>query len=363
MPRSQIRPFAADDIPQVAELHRSVFAIADTMSPAIFQAYRAYFEEVFLDPVAGHEEIGSLVCEEDRRITGFLGSVPRRMSMCGRLVMARIATQFVVNPRNRGASGFKLAQTFFAGPQDFAIADESNGPARILWSALGGVTCSVHSILWCYPLRPCSFGLYALHKFRGMKLPFARIGSPLARGLDAILLRTRLIPQPEADPDSIGRDLDLGTHHACIQDMITTTLRPCYDADSLAWVMRRANQVKTNRDLEKIAVSNEKGQTIGWYILCLTRDGISEVLQFHAKNGSSQRVFKHLLNRARQSGAIAVSGRLDHNLMEPVAEARCMMHSGPWVLVHSRDPEFTRVLQRGDAFFSRLEGEWCTRFQ
>jgi hypothetical protein len=145
--------------------------------------------------------------------------------------------------------------------------------------------------------------------------------------------------------------------------MINATLRPCYDADSLAWVMRRANVVKTNRDLEKIAVLNDKGEIVGWYVLSLTRDGISEVLQFHAKNGSSQRVFNHLLNCARQSGAVAVSGRLDHNLMEPVAEARCLMHSGPWVLVHSRNPEFARALERGEAFFSRLEGEWCTRFQ
>jgi hypothetical protein len=38
------------------------------------------------------------------------------------------------------------------------------------------------------------------------------------------------------------------------------------------------------------------------------------------------------------------------------------MHSGPWVLVHARDPEFVRAFEHGDAFFSRLEGEWCLRF-
>lgn len=363
MPRTHIRPFAVDDIPQVAELHRTVFAVANTMSSGLFEAYRAYFEEVFLEPVAGHDEIGSLVCEEDGRVTGFLGSVPRRMSMCGRPVLARVATQFAVNPRNRGAGGFKLAQVFFAGPQDFAIADESNSPARTLWSALGGITCSVHSILWCYPLRPCSFGLYALRRFRGMNSPLASIAVPLAHSLDTILLRTPMLPHPRSVPDTSGRELDLSMLHDCLDGMITNTLRPCYDAGSLAWVLRRANQVKTGKGLEKIAVSNDKGQIVGWYIVSLTRDGISEVLQFHAKNGASQLVFNHLLNHARQSGAVAVSGRLDHNLMEPVAEARCMMHSGPWVLVHSRNPEFARALQRGDAFFSRLEGEWCTRFQ
>jgi len=157
--------------------------------------------------------------------------------------------------------------------------------------------------------------------------------------------------------------MDLETLQLCLEEMVSTALRPCYDAASLAWVLRRASQVKTNTDLQKMAVSNDKGQIIGWYVLSLTKDGTGEVLQFHAKNGSSHRVFQHLLNCARQHGAVAVSGRLDHGLLEPVAEARCMMHSGPWVSIHSRNPEFARAVERGDAFFSRLEGEWCTRFQ
>ena len=35
---------------------------------------------------------------------------------------------------------------------------------------------------------------------------------------------------------------------------------------------------------------------------------------------------------------------------------------GYWTLVHAKQQDVCHALQRGDAFFSRLEGEWCLRF-
>jgi len=34
-----------------------------------------------------------------------------------------------------------------------------------------------------------------------------------------------------------------------------------------------------------------------------------------------------------------------------------------WTLVHSQKPELLDGIHRGDAFLTRLEGEWCMRFQ
>jgi hypothetical protein len=186
----QIRPFQREDIPAVAEIHREVFASADRMSAPLLDRHQVYFEDVFLKEATGREELGSLVCEEHGQIAGFIGSAPRRMIMSARPAIARVSTQFVVRPRSRGVTGVKLLQAFFAGPQDFAIADESNSRARALWMALGGITCALPSILWSYPLRPWSFGLYALGKFRGDLSASGRsprrspiLSTPLARAL------------------------------------------------------------------------------------------------------------------------------------------------------------------------------------
>jgi hypothetical protein len=32
---------------------------------------------------------------------------------------------------------------------------------------------------------------------------------------------------------------------------------------------------------------------------------------------------------------------------------------GGWTVAHSRNPEILEALNRGDAFLSRLDGEWC----
>jgi hypothetical protein len=363
MTTGQIRPFRREDISAVAEIHHEVFALADRMSASMLDRYRVYFDEVFLKPVAGREDLGSLVYEEEGRITGFIGSAPRHMIMNGRPAIARVSTQFVVHPRSRGVAGVKLLKAFFAGPQDFAIADESNSTARILWMGLGGATCGIPSILWNYPLRPWSFGLYALGQYRRTTRRLGRVAMPVAQTLDAITARVRLNPFAVSPPASTGATMDADALGACLSGMADKSLRPCYDSRSLSWVLARAAGARTNSGIEAVAVRSDKGQIIGWYVCSISTEGICEVLQFHAAKGSTERVFGHLLHHAAQSGATAVAGRLDYGLMEAVSGCRCLMHSGPWVLVQSPNPEIVRAFERGDAFFSRLEGEWCLRFQ
>jgi hypothetical protein len=38
-------------------------------------------------------------------------------------------------------------------------------------------------------------------------------------------------------------------------------------------------------------------------------------------------------------------------------------HRRYWTLIHSQQPELLDAIHRGDAFLTRLEGEWCMRFQ
>lgn len=66
----------------MADLHMRVTDRAAGASAEYVEGYRAYFPEVFLKHPWMDESIGSLVHqEEDGRITGFLGMVPRRMTM------------------------------------------------------------------------------------------------------------------------------------------------------------------------------------------------------------------------------------------------------------------------------------------
>src|SRR5207302_4252487 len=67
----QIRPFEAENIPQVADLHRRVFGLADRMSPELLESYRSYFTNVILNNPWRSESADSIVYEErSGRITG-----------------------------------------------------------------------------------------------------------------------------------------------------------------------------------------------------------------------------------------------------------------------------------------------------
>jgi hypothetical protein len=49
--------------------------------------------------------------------------------------------------------------------------------------------------------------------------------------------------------------------------------------------------------------------------------------------------------------------------MEVIANQYCLFQPTPhWVVVNSRDPEYTRTIMSGGALFSRLDGEWAHHY-
>jgi hypothetical protein len=72
---------------------------------------------------------------------------------------------------------------------------------------------------------------------------------------------------------------------------------------------------------------------------------------------------KLLMVEAHEDGLGAVAGRLDTAHTHDIAALGCAFTwDGPWSLVHSKRPELARAVLAGDAFLSRLEGEWWMNF-
>src|SRR5262245_4790822 len=207
-----VREFESRDIPQVAGLHRTVFGGG---AEADGDAYRSYFEGVFLDHPWHEEGVASRVYEEaGGRISGFLGVVPRRISMDGRPLLAAICSQFVVHPERRGMAGLQLLKAVFDGPQDVSISDEANDATRRIWEARGGATAFLHSLRWLRPLRPGRLAAAWLRR-RPWLRPLAavsRAGAAIGEALTASLYRTRLRP---AAPEAGGESVDDATLLAC----------------------------------------------------------------------------------------------------------------------------------------------------
>jgi hypothetical protein len=363
---TRIRPFTADDIPAVADLHRKVFGLAAELSPELLESYRVYFTSVYLANPCQELDGGSLVYEEGNgRITGFLAMAARRMLFNGRPIRARITSQFVVEPKSRGMAGFQLLKSALAGDQDITIADESNSDSRMLWEGLGGVTSHLYSMRWIYPLRPCQFGLRLLGR-KGILPGFATGASmPLARALDGLAGRimNRLSGRPA--PALSAQPLTCETLLACLKDAgKKLPLRVDHDARSLDWLLTRAESLRSNGRLQKALLRTDKQEIAGWYLYYVNPAGFSEVIQIHARPDLAPAVLNHLFEDARAKGVTALSGRMQPAMTQAFSQAHCLFHCGPqWVLAHSRRPELQHAFDRGNIGFSRLDGEWCLHFR
>jgi hypothetical protein len=358
-----IRPFVESDIPGAAALHREVFQTSAHETLAL-DAYRAYFTQVFLENPSADPRLPSLVYEDDsRRIAGFLGVVPRQMTMGGRRIVAAVSSQFVVAPSNNaGLVALRLASAFLNGPQELSISDEANDTSRRIWEGLGGTTALWHSLYWTRPLRPARFALSLVRNRRGLA-PLARLAAPLALLADALAARSPYgVPAAAADGDA-GEAL---TARAILSGVArggrAPSLRVDYDERTLAWLLTLASRRKRTGALRGTVVRH-RDRIVGWYLYHLDEEQTATVLQIAAEPGRSGHVLDHLFSQAFSDGAIAASGRVDARDVQALTDRYCVLHRrGPWVLVSTRHPELLRPFETGEASFTRFDGEWCLGF-
>jgi hypothetical protein len=360
-----VRHFADADIPAVARLHETVFKTGVRAASAGRDRYHAYFRDVFLNSPSQDPALSSLVYQEsDGAISGFLGVVPRRLTMNRRAFQAAISSQFVVDPSSRvPLVAVALVKAFLEGPQDLSISDEANDTSRRLWEGLGGTTALLHSLHWTRPLRPARFALSLMRARSGLRV-LAAAAEPLALAVDAMAAR---IPDSHLYRTRPGVSaVDDLTEHTVLAYapafLRARALRVEYDELTLRWVMDRVRHRSVDEDLRSAVIRNDH-KIIGWYVFRADRSGVAQVLQIAADPAGIGEVLDHLFYQAAEQGAAAVTGRLDPPFLQALSDKYCVMHRrGPWVLLNARRAELLHSFESGDAMFSRLDGEWSLGF-
>ena len=356
----RVRPFVAGDIPQVAELHRRMFRACDTLTPELERSYRGFFFDVYLNNPWRDDELGALICEDaGGKIIGFLGVMPRPMRFNGRPLRAAVSSMFMVDPgRRSGLAAVQLLQSFLSGPQDLSYADESTGPSRRLWERLGGATSMLYSMHWIRPLRPAGFLNAQISQSSHLRT-LAVLARPFCRVADAAAAHIRFNPFQCARPRLFGETADIRALLECSSACCDSqALRAEYDERSFRWLLDLASHGDA---LEKVAVRSPSGNVAGWYVYCLKRDRVAEVLQIGFLPNFAKDVIEHLLSHAGNRGAVAVAGRLDPRFVQELGSG-CIMRPRYWMLVHSRNSQLLSMIDRGNTHLTRLDGEWCMQF-
>lgn len=356
----RIRPLRADDLPDIVALRRRSFNSGQRTDPVDLAGY---CERVFLRNPWRDEELSSLVYENAAgQPMGFIGVIPRRMVFQGQPIRVAVATQMMVAPEARGLAGLQLVRKLLSGPQDLTLSDTANDTARRVWTTVGADEILLYGFSWERVLRPWrSLRWQVADKHLALRAaayaagPFLVAGDMIAKQFPAYH-----IPRPAG---TLGRlDAETITTHAdrLMQDRV---LRPAYDVQSLGWLLAEAAEKKEFGSLGGGIVRSVDGEIAGWFAHYTAKRKVSQVVLFAARRATQALVMDHLLYDVARLGAIAISGRLDPALLPMLpAPVHCLRYQAPWTLAYSRRPEILRALEKGDAFFSRLDGEWWLSF-
>jgi hypothetical protein len=358
-----LRTLAEKDIPSVAALFGRVHPEHRWTSQA---ACESYFRDILFNNPWRDLQLPSWVAEEDGRVTGFQAVLPRRMLLRGRPLRVAVSCQFMVDPDKRHSlTALQLVKACISGPQDLTLADGANELSRRMWIGLGGTAPLLYSLHWTRPLRPARYLLSLLGERAAFLRPLAFAARPLGALADG--LSTRFHPnQFHREEAELSEDaLDSATMLAHLPDVVNgNALQPAYDAHSLAWLLDQTRLKRRHGTLRSRAVLDGERRLLGWYLYYVQAGRVSEVVQIAARDGWFDRVLHRLLADAWAHGAVAVRGRLEPRYVKELSDRHCWLRQeGPRTLVHSRHADVVATIQQGDAFLSRLEGEWWLRFQ
>ena len=341
-----IRPLAEQDIAELTGLYGRVYPRERSSCPA---QREAYFREIFFGNPWFDPAFRSWVAQDAGRIVGFIGVMPRPMRHQGQALQAAVVTQLMVDRDKRySVAAAQLLRKALAGPQALTISDGANETSRRMWEALGGVTSTLYTLRWMRVLRPAQYAVQAA----------AGRHSRLAALAHACSTRRR----PPHKTRLIEAALDASSLLAALQATgRRLALVPYYDLPTLEWLLAQAAAKRRHGELQARLLTDVQG-VAGWFLYYLN-GGTSKVLQVEARAGAEDAVLTHLFHHASARGAAALEGRMEPRLARTLSAANAMFIGGePFALVHSRNPVLLAALDRGDALFSRLEGEWWMRF-
>jgi len=357
-----VRPLAEADIPRVADLYWTYMRRGRGPAPPGLQPFlrELYFSNPFSDAA-----IPSLVYEDrDHKVVGFLGNVVRKLTMCGQPIKAVFGGNLVVHPDYRsGLAAPRLLNTMIGTEHDLSLSDSANDISRKILERLGFRTVPALNLHWGRPLRP---GRYVVHALtRGIPRPIAAgmkyASLPFCAVADSIVSKPEASPFKQKKPRLQGSPLDVETLLQCFEEFRKGySVWADYDLNSLHWLLSFMERRPNRGVLRKVVLRDDTQKIIGWYIYYVKPGGIGEVVEVNGNPRYTKDILDSLFYDGWEHGLIGLHGVVDARRMPDFSDKGCFFTCrGGWTVALPRNPELMKLLERGDAFLSRLDGEWA----
>jgi hypothetical protein len=355
-------PLQKSDIPEIAQLFQKIFRRSTSPPPP---ELGPYFEKIYLNNPWQDDSITSLVFKSNGKVAGFLGVMPFSMSLKGKPIRAAIGGNFMIDPAVANAlAGPRLLKKFLSGPQDLSYTDTATEQGKKMLEGLGATAIPLYSQQWLRVIRPIEFTL-KMGRRNKVAAPLAILARPVSYLIDSTLAVIPNSPFRQEKADLQVVELSARDLLEAIRSVSSSSaLAPEYTEQTLAWLLTNAGEKMEYGPLRKIAIYTKDHKLQGWFLYYPNAGDLGHVLQVGTYPRTTQAVLSHLFTDARMHGSLALAGRLEPKYMVALSTLNCIfMHRNSSLVVHSANPDIMNALHRGDAFFTRLEGEWWTRLQ
>ncbi len=363
---SAVRPLEHADLQSVANLLVKTFQERD--EPATPEM-ADYLGKLLLELPDRDPEINSLVhVSDDGAINGFIGVFTQLMEVDGRTLRAAMGNSFAVDPDARDPMiGARLLRAYFRGPQDITISDRCNAVSVNMWRGMGGASLPTYSMEWRRTLRPVSA---ATSRVRN-RLKLRRATAPLTSALDGLVQRyaKRRGKVEWQTPTMPLRPPGLSRRDATDADLLTgipelasaSRLHPVWSEAGLQTLLQHSSRKSELGETIRQVVHDRSGRLVGAYIYYLEAHGFAQVLHVFSSKGMAEPVLDILLADAAERGAVAIGGRAQANLLEPLMDRHAVLSGEYRCVFGSADAAVKEAIERGDAVVGGMVGELWTR--
>jgi len=354
----EIRAFTEEHLPEVATLYMKRMRGQPGPGSASLENY---FREIFLGNPWATPDIPSWVYLEQGKLTGFLGIVPRTLEFEGRTIRMAVASQFMTYG---GPVAMQLLAHLFSGPQELNFSDGASELAYQVWAAVGASPANLYSFTWLRPLRPAQTVRNFLDRESAALRLAGRAISAAAVPVEYLMakLPVGVLRAPESPFQS--RLVDADELFDCIQKFGSRDrLKPVYERESFRWLISQAAGGRGT--LQMVTLSTPEGALVGWYVVYLEkRPGPAILMQIGVQRKAQfDRALSAVFRDMWRQGASSVKGQGMPQHLTSLSNQYCVFrHANTCTVFQSREQGVQDAIFRGQAAFSRLDGETWMHF-